>query len=124
MTTPYRAVILGSRKGAAGKRLAPKLVSQKSNRLGWSLGRLLLFIGLNEQGNYTDDDKCVLKQFTVCDHWTAPLYEDQRAEAALRREGQPPTVTGSADLGYHIFRHFAIRDRSQRLHIGSGHMGD
>ena len=89
-------------------------MSCKEVTAGWEAGRLLLFIGLNEQGNYADDDKCVLKQFTICNHWTAPLSKDQRAETALRREGQPPTVTGSADSAYHIFRHFAIKNRPGR----------
>lgn len=35
-------------------------------------GRLLLFIGRNKEADNADDNKCVLKQFTVCDHWAAP----------------------------------------------------
>ena len=63
------------------------LANYRSNRLGWSLGRLLLFIGRNKEAANADDNKCVLKQFTVCDHWAAPLSEDQGARSAPCQEG-------------------------------------
>ena len=36
-------------------------------------GRLLLFMDRNEEANNADDNQCVLKQFTVCHHRSAPL---------------------------------------------------
>ncbi len=43
------------------------------------LGRLLLFIGRNEEADNTDDDQRILKQFRICNHWAAPLSKDQGA---------------------------------------------
>ena len=41
------------KKGATGKRLAPYLITEVT--AGREAGRLLLFIGLNEQGNNGND---------------------------------------------------------------------
>ncbi len=40
-------------EGATGKRLAPYLITEVT--AGWEAGRLLLFIGLDEQGNNGND---------------------------------------------------------------------
>ena len=74
----------------------PMLGYEVTARLG-NRGRLLLFIGRNEEADNADDNKCVLKQFTVSHHRAAPLSENQGAEAAPCRGGQPPAVSGSAE---------------------------
>ena len=53
----------------------------------WAQGRLLLFIGRDKEADHADDNKCVLKQFTVCNHWAPPLSKDQGARSAPRQEG-------------------------------------
>ncbi len=71
----------------------------RSNRLGWSLGRLLPFIGRNEEADDTDDDKRVLKQFTVCNHRAAPLLSEIRGQEVAPCLGGPTALpnTGSAE---------------------------
>ena len=60
-------------------------------------GRLLLFIGRNYEADNADDDKRVLKQFTVCYHWAAPLSKVRGQEAAPV-EGTPAyRAIGSAE---------------------------
>ena len=48
-------------------------MSYKEVTAGWEAGRLLLFICRNDEADNADDNKRVLKQFTVCNHWAAPL---------------------------------------------------
>ena len=63
-------------------------------------GRLLLFavMYLNEQAANANDDQAELKELGVCHHLGKPPFPKIRGqEAALCQEGQPPTVTGSAE---------------------------
>lgn len=78
MTNQYQAVILSIERALLAD--GWPLTLDYEVTAGWRAGRLLLFIGLDEQGNNADDDKCVLKQFTVCDHMARPLSADQRAK--------------------------------------------
>ena len=72
------------------------LANYRSNRLGWSLGRLLLFIGRNKEAANADDNKCVLKQFTICDHLAAPLSKIRGQEVPPWR-GPNRLPCGSAE---------------------------
>lgn len=57
LTISSAAVILEIERALPVDGWPPKLFTQKSNRLGWSLGRLLLFIGRNKEADNADDDK-------------------------------------------------------------------
>lgn len=46
----------------------------RSNRLSWgAVGRLLLFVYLNEQAADADDDQGVSEELTVCNHGNPPF---------------------------------------------------
>ena len=66
-------------EGATGKRLAPYLITEVT--AGWEAGRLLLFIGLDEQGNNGNEQNNRLDQIRVCNHWKPPFRKcDQGAK--------------------------------------------
>ena len=68
MTISNQAVILKYRKGAAGERLAPYVITEVTAGLG-NRGRLLLFVMyLDNQANNTDDDQTELKQLRISQH--------------------------------------------------------
>ena len=54
------------------------------------LGRLLLFIGRNKEADNADDNKRVLKQFTICNHKQPPFPEIRGQRSCPLSEG--PTV--------------------------------
>ena len=55
-------------------------MSYKEVTAGWEAGRLLLFIGRNDEADNADDNQTVCKQIRVSHHRTAPLSKDQRAK--------------------------------------------
>ena len=64
-----------------------------------NLGRLLLFIYLENQRNDADDQDTELKQVGISDHDITPLLcsgGGTKKCGLLPKEGPPPTVTGSA----------------------------
>ena len=62
---------------------------KRSNRLGWSLGRLLLFVYLDEQAANTDNENTNLNQVRICNHHGQPSSHVIRGqEAAPCQEGQ------------------------------------
>lgn len=54
------------RKGAAGIRSAPKINYEVTACL--EAGRLLLFLGLNDQADNADEQRTELEQFRISDH--------------------------------------------------------
>ena len=67
---PYH-VILKIKRGAAGRREPP--FTKRSNRAVGTVGRLLLFIYLENQRNDADDQNAELKQVGISDHAITPL---------------------------------------------------
>ena len=94
-------------------------MSYKEVTAGWVAGRLLLFIGRNDEADNADDNKCVLKQFTICDHWAAPLiYMIQRAEAApcCKRANRVPLQAALKDDSFlSSFYHSSRQDATTIL---------
>ena len=99
-------------KGAAGRRLAPYVITRSNRRLG-SLWRLFL-CRLNDQGNDANEYKRILKQFRICNHVITPFRVGGK-EAAPIKEGQPPTVTGK-----HRKENITAFDKRQARTISSG----
>lgn len=91
-----------SRKGTAGRRLAPRFVTEVTARL--RAGRLLLFC-------YTDNQVCKryehnqeLEQFRICNHSHHPLpnlSEGEKLPSAKR--DQPLPLLAVPSSVYHIF---------------------
>lgn len=98
MTNSYQAVILKIERALPVDGWPPKLVSQKSNRLGWSLGRLLLFVRLNEQAANTNDNQGVSEKLTVCNHRAAPFPKIRGQEGApCQGANRPPSMAALKD---------------------------
>ena len=99
LTKPCGAVILKvtpgewdpRRPGVTSWRVSLKFRYEVTARL--EAGRLLLFIGRNYEADNTYDNQCVLEQFTVCYHWTAPLSKVRGARSCPLWRGHPPTVS-------------------------------
>ena len=90
---PYH-VILKIKRGAAGRR--EPLVSYREVTVKWAnLGRLLLFIYLENQRNDADDQNAELKQVGISDHDITPLRcsgGGSKKCGLLPKEGPPPTA--------------------------------
>ena len=89
-----------NRKGAAGRRSAPQIVTRSNRRLWGQIGRLLLFavMYLQEQAANANDNQTELKQLRICQHGH-PLLSAGGGEKSPsgRWRGYPPTVTGNAE---------------------------
>ena len=61
-------------------------------------GRLLLLIDRDDEADNADDNKCVLKQFTICDHLGSPPFRGSEGKKLppVKRANRLP-YTSSAE---------------------------
>ena len=88
LTKQYHGSILKDRKGAASRRLAPKVNYFKEVTAGWEAGRLLLFavMYLQEQAANADDNQTELKQLRIRQHGHPLLSsEGQEVPSGMER---------------------------------------
>ena len=103
------------RKGVAGRRLAPhSYITCKEVTAKLGLGRLLLFMGRNEEADNADDNQRILKQFRICNHWAAPLSEDQRARSCLLSGGanRLPLLAALKDSSFLLTVYYTVQQNA------------
>lgn len=90
-----RAYLVDSRPQSLGYK--------KSNRLGWDLGRLLLFaiINLNQQAANTNDNKGIREQIAVCHHLGSPLSVRSGGKKLPPRRGTRLPLLAAPRRQYH-----------------------